>query len=252
MPGAPVSWTSVSPSGGSAARFLTTRWSLVRGARGSSADARAALEELCRIYWYPLYAYVRRGGTAPEDARDLVQGFFASFLALNSLERLGEEGGRFRSYLLGALRHHVANERERSQALKRGGGEVPLPLELDGAEERYAREPADATTPESLFERKWALAVLERVLARLAAEQAEKGRGAVFERLRPFLVASDAEEPLAEAARALGLSENAARVAVHRLRARYRDLLLTEVAQTVDRPQDVEDELGRLLASLGS
>ena len=178
----------MSPSSGSGARFLTTRWSLVRGARGSSADARAALEELCRIYWYPLYAYVRRGGTAAEDARDLVQGFFAGFLARDSIAGLSEEGGRFRSYLLGALRHHVANERERSRALKRGGGEAPLPLELDGAEERYAREPADPETPETLYARKWALTVLERVLERLRSEQEERGRGADGRRRRIFIV----------------------------------------------------------------
>jgi RNA polymerase sigma-70 factor (ECF subfamily) len=237
---------------GSRARFLTTRWSLVRGAgRGSGAEARAALEELCRIYWYPLYAYVRRGGSTNEDARDLVQGFFAGFLERGSLAAIGAEGGRFRSYLLGALRHHVANERERSRALKRGGGATTLSFELDGAGERYGREPADPLTPEKLFARKWALTVLERGLERLAAEQSERGHGAVFARLRPFL-AGDAQEPLAAAARELGLSENATSVAVHRLRVRYRELLLAEVAQTVDRPQDVEDELRELFESLGA
>jgi len=223
----------------------------VRGAgRDGSPEARAALEELCRAYWYPLYAFVRRSGERPDDARDLVQGFFARFLAKNYLAELREEGGRFRAYLLGALRHYLANERERERAEKRGGGAELLSLDFHEAEERYAREPADTTTPETLFTRKWALALLGSVLARLQEEQEEKGREAVFEALKPFLAGVDASERLADAARRLGMSENAARVAVHRLRARYRELLIAQVAETVDRPQDVEDELVQLFAAL--
>ncbi len=222
--------------------------------RRDSPGSREALEELCRTYWYPLYAYVRRRGSGPEDSHDLVQGFFARFLARDYLAGLDQETGRFRSYLLVALRNHVASERERERALKRGGGAGPIPfelVELAGAEERYAREPADPSTPETLYARKWALTVLERVLERLQAEQEERGRARIFARLRPFLAAGDASEPLAEAARELGLTDNAARVAVHRLRARYRELLLQEVAQTVDRPQDIEDELRQLFEALG-
>ncbi len=242
-----------SPFGESRARFLTTRWSLVRGAgRGSSAESRAALEELCRIYWYPLYAYVRRDGASVEDARDFVQGFFSRFLAKNYFAGLEEEGGRFRGYLLGALKHYLANERERARALKRGGGREPLSLELEDAEERYAREPADPLTPEKLFLRKWALALLARVLERLRVEQEERGRGAVFARLKSFLASEGSSERLGEAALALEMTENAARVAIHRLRSRYRELLLQEVAQTVDRPQEVEDELAELFAALGA
>ncbi len=235
-------------TGDSRARFHTTRWSLVRAA-GAGGGSREALEELCRVYWYPLYAFVRRAGHAPEDARDLVQGFFARFLARNYLAVV-EESARFRSYLLGALRHHLTNERQRSRAQKRGGGRQVLSLELERAEDRYRREPVDPVTPESLYARKWALTVLERVLQSLELEQRERGRGAVFEGLRPFLVADDTGETLSVAARALGLTENAARVAVHRLRGRYRELLLAEVARTVDRPQDVEDELRELLEAL--
>jgi RNA polymerase sigma-70 factor (ECF subfamily) len=231
------------------ARFLTTRWSLVRAAGGTDPSARVALEELCTLYWYPLYAYARRAGHGADDARDLVQGFFARLLAKNALSELAEEGGHFRSYLLAALRHHLAHERERAQTLKRGGASAFVALEFDGAEARYALEPADPRSPERLFERKWALTVLERALARLAAEQLEKGRGEVFERLRPFLV-DDADEPLAAVAAELALSANAARVAVHRLRRRYRELLLAEVAETVDGPAEVEDELRRLFAAV--
>ncbi len=241
----------VSPPRSSDARFLTTRWSLVCAAgRRDAPGGREALEELCRSYWYPLYAFVRRRGDGPEDARDLVQGFFARFLARNYLAGLDQESGRFRSYLLAALQNHLTNERERARARKRGGGVAPVPSELEGAEGRYAREPADPLTPERLFARKWARTVLERVLARLAREQEEKGRGQVFARLQPFLVESETGETLASAARELGLTAGAARVAVHRLRGRYRELLLTEVAQTVDRPQDVEDELRELFEAL--
>ena len=222
----------------------------MRTAGSGAPDARAALEELCRSYWYPLYAYVRRRGHGPEEARDLVQGFFARFLARNYLAELEDDGGRFRSYLLAALRNHVSNERERERTLKRGGGTVPI--ELADAEERYAREPLAESTPESLYARKWALAVLERVLEHLRSEQEAKGRAAHFERLRPFLVADEPGEPLAAVAHDLGLTEVAARVAVHRLRARYRELLLAEVCQTVDRPQDVEAELNELFEALKS
>ena len=234
------------------ARFRTTRWSLVRAAGGESgADAAMALEELCRSYWYPLYAYARRAGHPPEDARDLVQGFFTCLLARNDLADLAPEGGRFRSYLLGGLRHHIANERERAGALKRGGGVARLGLELESAEGRYACEPADKRSPESLFERKWALTTLERALARLEAEQVEKGRAQAVRRQRPILVVGGGDSNAAVASE-LGLSANAARVAVHRLRARYRELLLQEVAHTLDSEEDVEDELRRLREAVGS
>jgi RNA polymerase sigma-70 factor (ECF subfamily) len=242
----------VSSSDASRAQFLTTRWSVVRAAgRGASPDARRALEELCRSYWYPLYAYVRRRGHAPDDARDLVQGFFASFLEHRSLDGLGREGGRFRSYLLGALAHFLSNEHERSRAEKRGGGAVPVPIELGLAESRYAREPVDPLTPERLFARKWALELLERVLASLKEEESARGRGPTCAAFLPFLALHEEGQRLGEAARALGLRDNAARVALHRLRARYRELLVREVAETVERSEDVPDEIRGLFEALG-
>ena len=239
-------------TGADRARFPSTRWSLVR--RAGTPDGAEAREELCRGTWYPLYAYLRRSGHGPEEAHDLVQGFFARFLERNDLAGL-DGSGRFRSYLLAALRHHVVNECERSRTLKRGGG-APLSLDLvvdrTDAEERYAREPADGSTPETLYARKWALAVLERVLARLRQEQLDAGRGEALARLQPFLVADEGGETLSQAAAELGLSPGTARVAIHRLRKRYRELLLAEVCQTVDRPQDVEAELRELFEALGA
>lgn len=242
--------TDTTPLQGSA-DFHTTHWSLVRAAgRAGSPGARAALERLCAAYWYPLYAFARRSGVAAEDARDLVQGFFARFLAGNSLADLEPEDGRFRSYLLGALKHFLANERERARAEKRGGGVEPISLDLAGAEERYAIEPAALVTPESLFERRWALTVLERAMGKLRAEEEERGRGASFERLKGALAGEIPQGGYAVLARELGQSENALAVAVHRLRKRYRALVVGEVAPTVDRPQDVEDEIARLFRSL--
>ena len=178
--------TNNSPAGSE--RFRTTRWTVIRtAARAPSTEAEAALEELCTAYWYPLYAFVRRQGHGVDDARDLTQGFFASFIAGDYLEGLDPERGRFRSYLLGALRHFMANERERGRAQKRGGDRRAIALELDEAERRYAVEPVDEASPERLFERRWALTLLERTLERLRAEQERRGRGPVFERLARFL-----------------------------------------------------------------
>lgn len=228
------------------AAFATTRWGLVHAAGGRDPAARAALGELCTRYWYPLYAYLRRGGHAHETASDLVQGFFASVIERGELGELAAQGGRFRSWLVGALRHFVGHERERAATWKRGGRARILSLDADEAEQRFAREPADPRSPETFFERKWALAVLERALAKLAAEQAAKGRTEVFARLRPFLVASEEGATLAE----LALSPEAARVAVHRLRRRLRELVLAEISETVARPSEVEDELARLFRAV--
>ncbi len=231
--------------------FHTTHWSVVRAAgRDGSPEARAALEKLCVAYWYPLYAFARRSGHAADDARDLVQGFFARFLARNTLADLGPEGGRFRSYLLASLRNHAASERERAQAQKRGGGVATLPLEFDAAERRYASEPADVTSPERLFERRWALTVLDRALARLRTEEEKRGRGAQFARLEGTLAGDAPSGGYAALASELGTTANALTVAAHRLRRRYRDLVALEVAPTVDRPQDVEDEIHRLFDAL--
>lgn len=221
-------------------------------AGGEPGEAgREALESLCAAYWYPLYAFLRRRGSGEEEARDLVQGFFASFLGSGSLSRADPEKGRFRAYLLGALKHHVADARDRENAQKRGGGRAPLPLELEGAEARYAAEPVDSATPERLFERRWALTVLERALERLREEQRARGRGAVFDRLKGHLTTAGDEGTHRDAARDLDLSAGAVKVNVHRLRARYGELIREEVGHTLERPEDLEDELGSLFRALG-
>jgi RNA polymerase sigma factor (sigma-70 family) len=242
-----VSDNAASPS--PAARpdvFVTTRWTLVVAAgRGPSADAARALEELCRVYWYPLYAYARRHGRAPADAEDLTQGFFARFLARNYLEGLDADHGRFRAFLLAAFKHFLANEADKAARLKRGGDAVMIPLDAADAEARYAAEPADTLSPDKLYDRAWARALLERVLARLRGDLAADGRTAQFDALVPFLTAGE-EGEYAAAAAALGASEGAVRVAVHRLRRRYRELLREEVAQTLTRPELAEDEIRSL------
>lgn len=243
--------------------FFTTRWSVVaaagRGLAGQPppADARAALQELCSAYWPPLYAYARRAGAAPGDAADQVQDFFARLLEKGDLAAADPARGRFRAWLLAAFRHHAANLRDRERAAKRGGGRraLPLPgglaLDADKAESRYAPEPSHARTPEREFERRWALQVLERALERLAAEQARAGRAQAFARLRPYLSPGGDEAPYAQVAAELGRSEGALKVAVHRLRRRYGELLRAEVAGTLDDPREVQAELAALMEALG-
>lgn len=234
--------------------FHTTRWSEVRAAGSGSAAARAALESLCRAYGYPLYAFLRRDGHGADDARDLVQGFLASLIARDDLARVAPEGGRFRSWLLAGLRHFASNERARERAQKRGGGVPPLSLDalVGAAEERYAVEPADGETPERLYERRFALAVLEAALDRLGAAEEAAGRGAAFDALRPFLTGDPPPDGLAGAAEALGKRAGAVKVAAHRLRKRFRAALVEEVTRQVERPQDVEDELLHLFRVLGA
>jgi RNA polymerase sigma-70 factor (ECF subfamily) len=228
--------------------FATTRWTLVVSAgRGTAGEAGRALEELCRTYWYPLYAYARRRGHAAADAEDLTQGFFARFLARNYLGGLDAEKGRFRAFLLASFQHFLANEADKAAALKRGGAAKRVPLDADDAESRYAREAADPLSPDRLYDRAWALELLARVLARLREEQAEGGRADHFEVLKGFLTAEDANRPYAEVADRLGAPEGAVRVAVHRLRRRYRALLRQEIADTLTRPDLVEDELRALM-----
>jgi DNA-directed RNA polymerase specialized sigma24 family protein len=227
------------------ARFHTTRWSLVTRAAGAPGEARRALDELCEAYWYPLYAYLRRKGETEDDARDLVQGFLADLLERG---RLGADParGRFRSYLLGALVHHASNTRRRARADKRGGGRA---LESLDGEARYALEPDHGETAEALFERAWALLVIERALARLGEEYGDRGAPGTFEALRGTLAGQAPEYE--RVAVALGTSPGAVRVTVHRMRARLRELIRGEVAQTVADGQETEAELGLLLAALG-
>jgi RNA polymerase sigma-70 factor (ECF subfamily) len=235
----------------SPARFATTRWSLVAAAGQPDApQSREALATLCSTYWYPLYAYVRRRGSGPEEAQDLTQEFFARLLEKEYLRTADREKGKFRSFLLTAFKHFLTKERDRVHAQKRGGGRGPLPLDFPSCEHRYAREPADEATPERIYERRWALTLLDRVLARLRQEFEGAGKGPVFDRLKGALTGEKGSEPYAHIADEVGLTEGAVKVAVHRLRGRYRELLREEIAETVRGPEEIDDELRHLFVAL--
>jgi RNA polymerase sigma-70 factor (ECF subfamily) len=232
--------------------FVTTHWSLVLSARDPQSPRSAeALEKLCRAYWYPLYAYVRRTGQSRENAEDLTQAFFARLLEKNYLEAAEPERGRFRSFLLMALKRFMANEWHKAHAQKREGSRRHLPLPLDTAETRYAREPVNTATPEQAFEKQWALTLLETVLSQLRTDYEQDGKGRLFEALKPCLLGSRELQPYAELAAALKMSEGAVKVAVHRLRERYRERLKAEIANTVASPADVAAELRHLFRVLG-
>jgi RNA polymerase sigma-70 factor (ECF subfamily) len=217
-------------------RFASTRWSLVAAVgRGESPEAREALSVLCRTYWYPLYAYVRRLASA-DDAQDLTQKFFARLLEKDYLQAADPRRGKFRSFLLTAFKHFLAKERERAAAQKRGGGRRPLPFNFQDGERRFRHEPADPTTPETVYQRRWALTLLEQVLARLRQVFAGAGKEHLFEALKGALTGDGPDQPYAALGRDLGLSEQAVKTAVHRLRRRYKEPLRAEVAQTVARP----------------
>ena len=229
--------------------FATTQWTMVLHAgRSDSTNARNALAQLCLSYWYPLYAYVRRRGNSPADAEDLTQGFFTRLLELNSLADVRREKGKFRSFLLASLNHYLSDEWDRARAQKRGEGRV-VSLDGDLAEERFSHEPADALTPEKLFDKKWALTLLESVVQKLQGEYELAGKGALFLALR-FSIAGDADEPYAKLAADLGMNEPALRVAVHRLRQHYRQLLREEIARTVATEAEVEGEIQHLFQAL--
>lgn len=231
--------------------FATTRWSIVLAAgQGSTPEAQQALATLCETYWYPLYAFVRRQGYPVEDAKDLVQGFFARFLEKHYLQDVQREKGKFRAFLLVSLQHFLANEWDKAQAQKRGGGIRHLSLDLEGAENKYRLEPAHNVTPEKLFERQWALAVLARVLTRLQEEYRAAGHMARFDQLKSCLTAGSTAVPYSAIAGQLGMSEGAVRVAVNRLRRHYGALLREEIAQTVATPTDIDVELRALLEAM--
>jgi DNA-directed RNA polymerase specialized sigma24 family protein len=233
--------------------FATTHWTAVLAAGGRNAPgAGVALEELCRTYWFPLYAYVRRRGHGREDAEDLTQAFFARFLEKNYLEGLSGERGRFRAFLLASLNHFLANEWDRSQRQKRGGGLATLSLDWQGADTRYQIDPADHLSPDKVYDRVWAVMLLERVLGRLRAENAADGKAETFEKLKPFLTSGSGAIPYAEAAAALNSPEPAVRVAVHRLRRRYRELLREEIRQTLSDPAQVDEEVRALFSSFSA
>jgi RNA polymerase sigma-70 factor (ECF subfamily) len=228
------------------AAFASTRWSLVLRAQGGEGEA---LEALCRGYWYPLYAFVRRRGHDAEASRDLTQEFFARLLEKRVLDGFDRARGRFRTFLLAALTHFLANQRDRDRAEKRGGGVAPLSLDFPSGEDRYLHEPRSDLDPERLYERRFALAVIERAMARLRDESARAGQGARLERLKGFLAGGD-EGGYAALAAELGMTEGAVKVAVHRLRRRHRELLRAEVADLVDDPAAVDEELDALLGAL--
>jgi RNA polymerase sigma-70 factor (ECF subfamily) len=232
-------------------RFLTTHWSLILAARDrAEPGADDALGSLCALYWYPLYAYVRRRGHGADEAHDLTQEFFARVLEKDFLAGVDRGKGKFRSFLLAACNHFLANERDRARARKRGGGRPVLSLDAADAEGRYRAEPAGGLTPEKLFERRWAMALLQQVMARLREEFEAKGKGQLFDRLRGFLV-GEKGGGYRGAADELGLSEGAVKVTVHRLRQRYRELLHEEIGRTVDAPERIDEEVRHLFAALG-
>lgn len=243
----PVNTTAPSSRPGERAGFAPTRWTVVLTA-GQSDTTRAeeALARLCEAYWYPLYAYVRRRGHRPEDAQDLTQEFFAQLLAHNWIARADRQKGRFRSFLLMAMGRFLANQWDKNRALKRGGAARIVSLNLDSAETRYGQEPADTSTPEQAFEKQWALTLLDSVLQQLRAEYEGEGKRALFDALKPSLVGAREGQPYAELAASLSMTEGAVRVAVCRLRERYRERLKEEIAHTVASPADVDAEVRHL------
>jgi DNA-directed RNA polymerase specialized sigma24 family protein len=233
--------------------FPTTHWSVVLSARElGAAQAGTALERVCQAYWSPLYAYVRWQGHSPPDAEDLTQEFFARLLQRGSLRGVAREKGRFRTFLLVALKRFLVNEWKRVQAQKRGGGCVRVPLQGHSAETSCLAEPADGLTAEKLYERRWALTLLDRVLARLRQEFVIAGKAALFDALKGSLMAEKGAVSHGEAALVLGMSDGAVKVAVHRLRRRFRELFREEVAATVSSAEEVEQEIRHLLAAFSS
>ena len=239
-------------SSGAGGRFETTQWSLVlaAGQRGSTL-AEEALARLCSLYWYPVFAFVRRRGHPAADAQDLTQGFFARLIEKGDLSAADRSRGRFRSFLLTACQQYLANERDRALTRKRGGGRVPLSIDVAAAEGLYERALAHSETPERLYDRQWCLTLLDGVFEVLRSEYAATGRAELFDRLKEFLTGGEDAGTHADAARDLGTSAGAIKVAVYRLRRRYREELRRRVADTVGSDQEVEDEIRYLLQTLG-
>jgi len=246
--------TSLSAIGGNAyhgpVAFTTTHWSVVLEAQGESPAAKEALEKLCRTYWRPIFAFLRRQGIAPEEAEDITQVFFAELLERRSLSAVRKEKGRLRSFLLGGLKYFLTNEQRRAMAVKRGNGQRPIPLEEFRAGDGIELEPADPMTAEMIYERRWALTVLERVLSRLKDEYLAADNAELFDALKELLPDEPGSPSQAEIAVRLGMTENAVRQAFHRFRQRYQALLREEIANTVATPGDIEDELRHLIAVL--
>ena len=234
-----------------AAQFPATLWSVVLLAGGSSSEqGREALGKLCRAYWFPLYAYLRRHGKTPHDAEDLTQAFLLHILEKHTLSRVQPEKGRFRSFLLSSLQYFVADQQDKQQAQKRGGGIKFVELDRENAEERYRAEPADHLDPSKLFDRRWALTLLDRALGRLEAEFEGPGRRERFQQLQVFLLGEPKTVSYAQAGQRLGIKEGAVKVAVLRLRRRFRELLRAEIGGTVAKQEEIEDEMRHLFATL--
>lgn len=242
-------WTAPITQTGAVA-FTTTHWSIVLAARGPSPAAGEALEKLCRTYWRPLYGFVRRRGVRPEEAKDLTQGFFALLLERRDFDAVRKEKGRLRSYLLTSLKHFLTNERNRAMAIKRGQGQQLIPLEDWHERERAGYEPADTLAADQIYERRWALSMLDQVLARLGDEYRAAGNTPLFDRLQKSLTDEPDRLSPADIAHEFGMTESAVRQASYRLRQRYRQLLREEIAHTVLGPGDIEDELRHLIAVL--
>jgi len=238
-------------AGPSGTDFPSSQWSLIaRAGAADRAEARAALADLCRRYWYPVYAFVRRQTRTLADAEDLTQGFFTRILETALIAEADPTRGRFRGFLLTCCRNYLANDRRAKRAKKKGGGALVLDLDFGSAATRYALEPADPVDPEALFRRRWALTLLEEVFAALEAEYRAAGQGEVFARLRPCLVRHSEKVPYAEVATAVGMSEPAVRKAAQRLRDRFRAELRRRVGQTVAEPCEVDDEIRDLFAAV--
>jgi RNA polymerase sigma factor (sigma-70 family) len=231
-----------------ARRFATTRWSVVLAA-GTDATPRSAdaLASLCDTYWHPVYSFIRRQGYSADDGADLTQAFFAQVLEKNYFHAADPARGRFRAFLCTAVRHFLSNERDRVRTLKRGGQQPHVSLDMETAEGRYQLDPRDDLTPEKLFDRQWALTLLDRVVARLAEDYAQAGKADLFGHLKGSLTGDGTALPYSEVGKALGMSEGAVKVAAHRLRRQFRDILVDEISQTVSEPADVDAEIAYLL-----
>ena len=244
--------SSTPPGTGGAPLFLTTRWSVVLAARDPAGpDAAWALETLCRTYWYPLYAFVRGSGYAAHDAQDLTQSFFAVLLAKDYLRVVTPEKGRFRTFLRMAMKRFLVNEWERQRSQKRGGGQVLVPLDTELAEQRFQAERPGPLGPDAIYDRRWALTLLDESLTRLAQEYASAGRAGEFALLKPHLTADRGQIPYAAIAAEGQTTEGAARVAIHRLRKRFREVFHAVIADTVAAPEEVDAEVRHVLEVLG-
>lgn len=237
-----------------AAGFASTHWSviLLAGGARSAPEVQEALARLCSAYWYPLYVYIRRQGHSADDAEELTQEFFTRFLEKDFLGAVDRSRGRFRTFLLACCRHFLANQREFARAQKRGGGRPGLSLDFPGAAERYRAEPVSAETAERLFERRWAMTVLDQALEQLQREHEADGKAALFEHLKKVLVGGTAALSYAQIGADLSMSEEAVRKSAQRLRRRYRDVLRERIADTVDEPERIDDEIRDLFAALAS